>query len=207
MQLGDRAMSSDSAAPNAQAKPSKTDEAKTPPNGPDYGPAPHYTQSGHAFGMPHFGAMPPPFGAMPYGFGYGGMPGYGASPFGMPGYGPPGYPGMDQMMGYAAFLQRLMITMSNMAAEISRACHLLAQSPSQIGMPYSAYGAGAPAAQGEGAHGGPASAADAPVDLQALKQALAGMDPVQAQKTLYAVQMMQWYAGMMRGGAPAGKPW
>jgi hypothetical protein len=94
--------------------------------------------------------------------------------------------------------------MSNMAAEISRACQLLAQHPSQIGMRFPPATAAAPS-------GTAASPADKPVDMEALRQALAGMDPVQAQKTLYAVQMMQWCASMMRGGqqsgsAPAGEP-
>ena len=166
---------------------------------------------------------------MPYGGGFSGMPGYGMPPFPMPGYAMPGYagqgfpgqgfpgqgfsgqgfsgqgfpgagyPGMDQMMSQmmdrAAFMQRCMITMSNMAAEISRACQMLAQNPSQIGMPYAM--AAAPAAGGASVPG------DKPVDMEALKQALAGMDPVQAQKTLYAVQMMQWCANMMRSGQPA----
>ena len=131
-------------------------------------------------------------------------PGFAGQSFqgqGFPGQGFPGafYPGMDQMMSQmmdrAAFMHRCMITMSNMAAEISRACQLLAQNPSQIGMPFAGP-----------APGGGAVPGDKPVDMAALQQALAGMDPVQAQKTLYAVQMMQWVTGMMRGGQPGNAP-
>jgi len=213
-------MPTENASPNAQAdqtradqtQPDQTraDKANIPPNGPDYGSA-------------------PPFNGMPFGAGFSGMPGYGMPPFPMPGYAMPGYaghgfpgpgfagqsfqgqgfpgqgfpgafyPGMDQMMSQmmdrAAFMHRCMITMSNMAAEISRACQLLAQNPSQIGMPFPAY---APTAPGAAAVPG-----DKPVDMEALKQALAGMDPVLAQKTLYAVQMMQWFEYMRRGGQAA----
>ncbi len=151
----------------------------------------------------------PPFGGTGYGAGYCGMPGYGMPAFPMPGYPMPGYagqgfpgalyPGMDQMMSQmmdrAAFMHRCMITMSNMAAEISRACQLLAQNPSHIGMPFPAYAPSMP--------GGAAVPGDKPVDMEALKQGLAGMDPVLAQKTLYAVQMMQWFEHMRRGGQAA----
>ncbi len=208
-------MPTENASPNAQTDQTQTDKANIPPNGPDYGSAPPFTQAA------------PPFGGMPFGAGFAGMPGYGMPPFPMPGYAMPGYaghgfpgpgfagpgfagqgfpgalyPGMDQMMSQmmdrAAFMHRCMITMSNMAAEISRACQLLAQNPSQVGMPFPAY---APSTPGTAAVPG-----DKPVDMEALKQALAGMDPVLAQKTLYAVQMMQWFEYMRRGGqaAPSG---
>ena len=196
-----------SAQPQAQAG-----AANIPPNGPDYGQAPPFPQP-PPFGTPPFPGMPPFGGGMPFGAAYPGMHGFGMPPFPMPGYpqpgyaqpgfggpgfGGPGYPGMDSMMSQmvdrSALMHRMMITMSYMAAEASRAFQLLAQNPSQIGMPF----AGAPPAAGAGA-GAPA---DNPVDMEALKQALSGMDTVQAQKTLYAVQMMQWSASMMRANPP-----
>jgi len=137
---------------------------------------------------------------MPFGSGFPNMPGYA-----MPGFMGQGYPGMDQtmsqMMDRATFMHRCMITMSNIATEISRACQLLAQNPSQIGMPFPGYPTPPP-----GFPPAPNAApvpGDAPVDMEALKQALAGMDPMQAQKALYAVQMMQWFGAATRGGQPA----
>jgi len=206
-------MPAENASPDAPGDQTRTDRAQAdkatiPPNGPDYGSAPPFNQAVPPYGMPPFPGMPP-FGAMPFGSGFSGMPGYGMPPFPMPHYAAPGYagqgfpgapyPGLDQMMSQmmdrAAFMHRCMITMSNIAAEISRACQLLAQNPSQIGMPHAGP-----------APGGGAVPGDKPVDMEALKQALADMDPVQAQKTLYAVQMMQWVAGMMRGGQPGNAP-
>ena len=197
-------MPSDSSQPtpgSAQPQPqAQTGAANIPPNGPDYGQAPPFPQP-PPFGMPPFPGMPPFGGGMPFGAAYPGMQGFGMPPFPMPGYaqpgfGGPGYPGMDSMMSQmvdrSALMHRMMITMSYMAAEASRAFQLLAQNPSQIGMPF----AGAPPAAGAAVPG------DKPVDMEALKQALSGMDPVQAQKTLYAVQMMQWSASMMRANPP-----
>jgi hypothetical protein len=176
-------------------------------NGPDYGAAASHAPPPPPFGIPPFpGIHPfpgmPPFGGMAYG------PPYPAAMhvYGMPTYPIPAYatPGMDMVMSHvmdrAVFMHRFMIMMSNMAAEMSRACLVLAQNPSQLGMPPPGSPAAAAAAYG------PTVPADKPVDLAALKQALAGMDPVQAQKTLYAVQMMEWYVSWMRGGgSPAGE--
>jgi len=181
--------------------------SSTPPNGPDYGISPPPNQPPPPFGIPPFPGMHPfqgvpPFGGMAYGSPYpAAMHVCGMPPCPLPGY------MMSQVMDRAAFMHRFMIMMSNMAAEMSRACLILAQNPSQFGMPLPGSPMAATAAPGVTVPG------DKPVDLAALKQALAGMDPVQAQKTLYAVQMMEWCGGLMRGVGPpageggAGNPW
>lgn len=165
--------------------------------------------------MPHFPMMPPPWmppmGGMGFGMPWPEMHGFGMPPFSMPGYanagfaggGPPGQSSqgmelmMHMMMERAAFMHRLMITLSNIAAEFSRGCQMLAQNPSQLGMPSPVPGA-------PGAH--PAAATDKPMDIEALKKAVAGLDPVHAQKTIYAVQMMQWFENARRGGQPQPPP-
>jgi hypothetical protein len=174
-----------------------------PPNGPDYGTAPPHTPPPPPFGVPPFlGIHPfhgmPAFGGMAYGSPYpAAMHAYGMPTYPIPAYSTPGMDiVMSQVMDRAAFMHRFMIMMSNMAAEMSRACLILAQSPSQLGMPLPGGPTAATAAPSTTVPG------DKPVDLGALKQALAGMDPVQAQKTLYAVQMMEWYGSLMRGGSP-----
>jgi len=180
-------------------------------NGPDYGTSPPHTPPPPPFGFAPFPGMHsfyamPPFAGMAYGSPYpAATPAYGMPPYPFPGYSPPGMDMMmSQLMDRAAFMHRFMIMMAGMAAEMSRGCLILAQNPSQFGMPLP----GSPIAS---AAPGATVPGDKPVDLAALKQALAGMDPIQAQKTLYAVQMMEWYGNLMRGGSPpaegAAKTW